>query len=392
MLDSITVCFSLPDVYLGVICLFPIATTLRDGTAVNKLLFLLLLGLQLCMFLSRPIRKRTLAALVLMAFNYGFMLLCTDFPLRNYNLLAYYPFFLMYTYFIWDNRKEVLSWLSGHGGYLLSVVLCWCLMVSVSALMPGCYQVREGGGRYFGSFCKDIFRLGPSAVFVQVLVILLMTLHGRRWAFFFMAVPMYCYLMGSSRTYLVIGLLLFVIGWYLLCGGGGRFWGTVIPLGCAVGLLMSVSALGGKIAYTLDENQYGDFWYRITSSRSYLWGQYWKAWLETPLVNKLLGNHLEFTQITANRWAHNDFIEITCSFGLLGLGHYLYAVRLQFRQGRKGAAIPRVLRLSAGLVWLFNALFNMHYVYFCAMLSYPFLLLALGEYYRDEEAAVHHQY
>lgn len=391
VLDSIDICLTLQDVYLGTLCLFPIFTTLRDGTIVNKLLFALLLFLQLCMFLSHPVKKKTLLALAVLAVNYGFMLCCTDFPLRNYNLLAYFPFFLIYTYFVCDNAGKILAWFSDHGGFLQGVVVFWCVMVSISALLPGSYQVREGGGRYFGSFCRDIFRLGPSAVFVQIMILLRMTLHGRKRDFGFMAVPMYCYLMGSSRTYLVIGFFLFVIGWYLVCSGKRLFWGTVLPLAAAIGLLMTVTALGGKIAYTLEEDQYGDFWYRITSSRSYLWSQYWKAWIKTPLRNKLLGNHLEFTQITADRWAHNDFIEITCSFGLLGLAHYLYAVGRMLR-GLRSRGIPGIVSCCAGMVWLFNALFNMHYVYFCAMLGYPLLLLALGAYFAHEESPLHNQY
>lgn len=371
---------TLTDCYLGTICLFPIVTTMGGG-GLNKVMFVLLLTLHICMLFSRPIKMRTLLALALLVGNFAFTLSRTDFPLRNYNLLAYFPFFLLYTYFMCDNRRRILRWFSEHPRYLWRVILLWCALVSVSALLPGCYQVREGGSRYFGSFCRDIFRLGPSAVFIQILIIMVIVLHGQKRAMLFMVVPMYCYLMGSSRTYLMIGFLLFVIGWYLVCGSKRLFWGTVVPLAVFILLLVTVSALGEKIAYTLDEGQYGDFWYRITSSRSYLWRKYWNAWVKTPLINKLLGNHLEFTQIVAGRWAHNDFIELLCSFGILGLGNYLCALQLLFRQNLIGAGIPLVVRAGAKLVWLFNAMFNMHYVYFCAMLGYPFLIFALRQHF-----------
>lgn len=374
---------TLQNAYFGLICLFPILTTMKGGW-MNKLLFALLLVLHLWIFFSRPIRKRTLWLLVLMAGNYLFMLCHTDFPLENYNLLAYFPFFLMYGCFLCDNPQRVLRWLSEHRRYVSFVIVSWCAMVCISALIPGCYQIREGGRRYFGSFCRDIFRLGPSAVFVQVLIIVSMVLYGKKRAIWYMAVPMYCYLMGSSRTYLAIGCLLFVIAWYLKCGGKRRFWATVIPLGAVLVLLVAVSALGDKIAYTLDDSQYGDFWFRITSSRSYLWGQYLRAWVDLPLKNKLLGNDLEFTLAVANRWAHNDFIELLCSFGILGLGLYLYAVRLLFRAAWKDIPVPLVVRSCAVLVWLLNAMFNMHYVYFCAMLSYPILLFVSGYHFEKE--------
>ena len=381
--------FTLTDAYLYLICLFPVMTTLTGGGIGNKVLFLLLLFLHLVLFFSRPVKRRTLTVLILLAGNYAFMLAFTDFPLRNYNLLAYYPFFLMYTCFSGDNGKMLLRWLSRHREFVLLVIVGWCGITGISMFLPGCYQIREGGKLYFGSFCKDIFRLGPSAVFVQILILLRMTLHEKKTSIVFMAVPMACYLMGSSRTYLVVGFFLLVIGWYLICGNRKLFWGTILPLSMAVLLLVCMSALGNKIAYTLDEGQYGDFWYRITSSRSYLWEQYLRAWWKTPLLNKLFGNHLEFTLAVAERWAHNDFLELLCSFGVLGVIQYCAVLRRLFATCWNGKSVPRLMRICTVMVWLFNALFNMHYVYFCAMLGYPLLVLALGEYYgRAKECAV----
>lgn len=372
--------FTLTDAYLYLICLFPLMTTMTGGGAANKVMFALLLMLQGILFVSRPVKRRTLIMLMLLCLNYLVMLSQTVFPLSNYNLLAYYPFFLLYTCFVCDNRQRIIRWFLLHGQFLIRVVVVWCAMVGISFFLPGCYQVKEGGKLYFGSFCKDIFRLGPSAVFIQILILLRITLHGKKRAFAFMLIPMACYLMGSSRTYLVVGFFLLVTGWYLVCGKGKWFWATVIPLTVLLIGLVMVSALGNKIAYTLDEGQYGDFWFRITSSRSYLWSRYLRAWWETPLLNKLLGNHLEFTLVTAQRWAHNDFLEILCSFGVLGLLQYGAAMGLLFCSGWDGCKVPGVLKLCTGMVWLFNAMFNMHYVYFCAMLGYPFLVFALREY------------
>lgn len=374
---------SLTDAYLGLICLFPVMTT-AGGGMVNRTAFVLLLAFHLWMVFSRPIKKRSLHRMVGMVLNYAFMLKNTDFPLNNYNLLAYFPFFLMYTCNVCDQRERILRWFSEHIWFLRSVIFFWCALVAVSALLPGCYQVREGGRLYFGSFCKDIFRLGPSAVFIQILILLVMILRGKKGILSCMAVPMYCYLMGSSRTYLVIGFLLFVIGWYLACSSKRVFWGTVIPLGVGMLLLVAVSALGDKIAYTLDEGQYGDFWYRITSSRSYLWGRYWEAWKQTSLLQKLLGNDLEFTQNVAGRWAHNDFLEILCSFGVLGLTNYLGTIGDLLRQNLQNVGIPFTVRACAELVWLFNAMFNMYYVYFCAMLGYPLLVIGLRQHFRKD--------
>lgn len=372
---------TLLDLYLGVICLFPIATMLKDGGVLNKLLFALLLVLHICIFFSGPIKKRTLLCLILLIFNYIFMLCSTKFPLGNYNLLAYFPFFLLYTYFMCDNRERVIRWFSRNRRFVSAIMMVWSVLAGISVFVPGCYQVREGGRLYFGSFCKDIFRLGPSAVFIQILTILSLALHGKKRGIGYMILPMYCYLMGSSRTYLVIGFLLLVIAWYMVCSKKAVFWGTILPLSLLMLLLVTISAMGDKIAYTLDDTQYGDFWFRITSSRSRLWTQYLKAWMDVPIQNKLFGNDLEFTYDVAQRWAHNDFIELLCSFGILGLLQYLYAVRLLYKRSYGGVRMPFFVRMCVWLVWLFNAFFNMHYVYFCTMLSYPFLLFAMNRYF-----------
>ena len=372
---------TLTDVYLYLICLFPLMTTLTGGGAVNKGMFVLLLTVHGVLFFSRPIKRRTLLALAVLGINYAVMLCSTRFPLENYNLLAYYPFFILYTLFVCDNQRRLIWWFSLNGRFVSGVIAFWCALVALSMLMPGCYQVKEGGKLYFGSFCRDIFRLGPSAVFIQILILMRMLLHGCKGVFFWMAVPMASYLMGSSRTYLVVGFFLLVTGWYLACPSKGVFWGTLLPLSAGMLLLVAVSALGNKIAFTLDEGQYGDFWFRITSSRSYLWQQYLQAWKETPPVHKLLGNHLEFTLQVAQRWAHNDFLELLCSFGILGVAEYCAVMGYLFRSGWTGVRIPGILRLCVFGVWLFNAMFNMHYVYFCAMLGYPFLLFALRAYF-----------
>ena len=282
-----------------------------------------------------------------------------------------------------DNRDTVLDWFVAHKGYVYIIVLLWSILVGTSIFVPGCYYLKEGGNRYFGSFCQSIFRLGPSAVFIQVLVIMMQMLHGKKRMLAFHLIPMYCYLMGSSRTYLLIGLCLFVISWYLFCKKKITFWCTLFPMLIIVLLLVTISAMGDKIAHTLDETQYGDFWFRITSSRSLLWEQDLTEYSKMPLLNKLVGCGLEFTTEVSGKWGHNDFIEVICSFGILGLLLYIYSTRHLFRNSYGRTRIPVVIKICAFMIWFFNAFFNMHYVYFCAMLCYPLLLFVIGRYFQS---------
>lgn len=391
MLTTKSLRVTLLDLYLGVICVFPIATTLIESGAVNKIMFGVLLVLHICMLMSRPVRRQTIVMCSILVVNYVFTLCYTVFPMENINLFIYFPFYILYTYFMCDNSDIIINWFSKHRGYVKLIVFVWSVLVGISIFVPSCYTTVENESVYFGSFCGSIFRLGPSAVFIQVLAIVMQVMHGKKSALLVHLVPMYCYLMGSSRTYLVVGSCLLVIAWYFACKKKIMFWGTVVPLMLGVLGLVTVSAMGDKIAYTLDENQYGDFWFRVTSSRSVLWEQDLTGFAESPLLNKLLGNGLGFTTEVSGLWAHNDFIEVICSFGIIGLVHYLYSTGHLFKRGYRRVKISFVVRVCAFMAWFFNAFFNMHYVYFCAMLCYPVLLFAIRIYFEKNPVKRKHK-
>lgn len=139
-----------------------------------------------------------------------------------------------------------------------------------------------------------------------------------------MIVPMYTVLMGSSRTYLVIGGCLFLIAWYWYGIKKTTFIATYVPIALLGAYFVTHSSMWDKILYTLDDSRYGDFWFRITSSRSVLWTEDLKAWKAGNLIQKVCGGGIEKTVYASGLWAHNDFIEILCSFGVGGLIQYLY--------------------------------------------------------------------
>lgn len=387
--------FRVIDLYLGLICVYPLTTMLIDGTIINKLMFATLFALHVYSFFAGRIKRRTVILLLWLVLQYLFVLYHTDFPVSNTNLLFYFPYFLMYTYFMCDNMDMVTKWLSERGKYLHGIVILWSVLVGVSIFIPGCYYIKEGGALYFGSWTSNIFRLGPSVMFFQILVIVLQVMHGLKFATAYMVIPMYCVLMGSSRTYLVVGALLFVISWYITCKKKLHFWCSVIPLGILFLVLIMNSSMGEKILYTLDEKNYGDFWFRVTSSRSALWEEDLTAWSQLPILNKLLGCDIDLTYEVSGKWGHNDFVEIICSFGVLGIVQYIGSMSRLLRKSFAGIEVPLIVSASIVMTWLFNAFFNMHYVYFCAMLSFPFAIMAISYKFRreyNEKSTIYHQY
>ena len=368
-----------------VICIFPIFTVFAEGAVGNKVLFGLAAVLQIGLLFTRPLQRNTVLIWVLLVVQYVFALVKTQFPMQNSNLLFYYLFSIIYAHYMCDNIKEVLDWLRRKRQFISFIVNLWTIIVGISMFIPSCYRQQLDGGYYFGSFCDTIFRLGPSAMFIQVLVLALQLIHKNKKAIWYMIIPMYCYLAGSSRTYLIIGACLLVISWYFTCKNTRTFWKTVIPLGALVLALVGASAIGEKIMYTLDDTNYGDIWFRITSSRNVIWAKCLASWSSDGLITQLLGGGIEFTYYASGHWAHNDFVEILCSFGLIGLISYLWSIRKMFVVGVQKRTCPRVISVCMVMVWLFNAFFNMHYTYFCAILCYPLLVFMIGDHFANQK-------
>lgn len=144
------------------------------------------------------------------------------------------------------------------------------------------------------------------------------------------------------------------------------------------------SSIAQKIAYTKSDAQYGDFWYRITSSRSFLWATIIEHFNRLPLWNKIIGGGYNFSRDFLGHYAHNDFIEILATHGYSGVLLYLYSIIQLFKNYFENH--PRkILVVSAITIWLFNAMFNMFYYYICAALSFPFLLFAIDWYSNEKE-------
>lgn len=371
------------DIFYKTILLFPIFTVLIDNGIINKFLFAIIFMAYLYQVFRLGLKRRTVTAILFVIIVMIWSLIQTQFNYLNFNLIFYFPFLILFTYYVIDNKDTVIEWLVFHKSFVNFVLIIWTLIVGVSIFIPSCYNVKEAGELYFGSFAGTIFRLGPAAFFIQALALVGMAIYGNKKYLLYMLVPMYCFLMGSSRTYFVIGTCLFIIAWYWFGVSKKVFYLTVIPLGLLSIFFLINSSLGVKILYTLDPNQYGDFWFRVTSSRSMFWAKDIQAWSIQPFMNRLFGCGLDFTNRVTGLWAHNDFIEVLCSLGILGLIVYCGCIYMLIKYCvPRGSGIPLTIRLMIVLAWLFNACFNMHYTYFCCTLGYPFAVIAVSFYYK----------
>ena len=374
---------SLLDCFIFVSGLFPVITSIVNGAFLNKILFAVLVAIYILLVFKYGISKRTAIILLLLVMNYFIALLATQMDkLGNTNMFFYYPFMIAYSCFIIDNRRNFIRSLSNNKKFILFIIRLWSVLVGISIFLPSSYYIKEGGAYYFGSFVGEIFRLGPGAIYIMSLVLISMSIYKRKKDFIYMLIPMYCFFMGSSRTYLISGICLFVIGWFWFVGNKKRFYLTIIPIGVVALIILWNSSIGDKIRFTLDDSQYGDFWFRLTSSRSELWIRDLTGWASQEWPNKLFGCGIFYTEQLTGLWAHNDFIEILCSFGLIGVFEYCIVQYILIKSFIKSTnRVPKLLTLCVVMCWLFNAFFNMYYTYFCSLLSYPYVLIAASCFY-----------
>lgn len=376
------------DLLLYISGLLPVFTALIDGTIINKVLFFFLLCVCLFIILHNGVSKSTCLLFLILIANYIIMLFVTaEISMSDINMFFYYPFMVLYSLLIIDHKNKFIDCISRNKKYVLLIIRIWSIIVGISIFMPVGYYIKEGGSYYFGSFAGSIFRLGPSALFIMSFVLISMSLYKRKRDFVYTLIPMYCFFMGSSRTYLVSGLCLFVVAWYWFVNNKRKFWLTIIPICLLLCVIMWNSSMGDKIRFTLDDSQYGDFWFRVTSSRSEFWMIDLIGWTSQDIVYKIFGCGLFFTQELTGLWAHNDFIELLCSFGVIGVLEYCVIQFLLIKTFlKRGRRIPVILSICVVLCWLFNAFFNMYYTYFCSLLSYPYVLISVFIYYQSNQS------
>ena len=322
----------------------------------------------------------------------------TSFPLYSVNDIFYFYFWILYCLFIVNNIDFINEFIEKEQKYIVLIMKLWTLSVGISLLLPSSYINEPNmGGRYFTSFTTTSFRLGPTAVFIMILAITAMVFFKNRNYLYYCILPLFCFFMGSSRTYLGIGVLLFMIAWYIYCPRKSTFYLTIVPIIIMGVSFLSVSAMQNKIESTqYTASSYQDFWGTITSSRSVFWEADIKAYLEQNFVSKLLGNGFNFVydinkeSVGVLIWAHNDFIQLLTTFGIVGLAIYIWSVYVLFKTFiKRSINVPNNIKYMVFGTWLINAFFNMVYTYFCSAISLPILFIAINYAYKNRLQYIH---
>lgn len=376
----------LEDIYIKLILLFPLTTLVQSYfDSINRLLFAALVLVQAVLMLIQGRKALSWVLLGVLAVLEVLALFNTGWPLYNLNDMFYLPFMLLYFEYFVTNTRRFASSLQRNLGFIKAVIFIWSGAVLVSVFMPNSYYGKWGSGEYFMSFTDSSFRLAPTALFVLTLVLYVMVAQKKSYIIFSI-LPMFCFIAGGARTYFGIGAMLFVIVWYKLFDRKKLFWASLIPISIVGIVVISGSSIMDKFLAVLDmDSGFSEFLNRFTNSRSVFWKADLIAFFRLPAVEQLVGKGFNFvydvnlSAVKTKIWAHNDFLQALTTYGWAGLAIYMVSMirvlKVASSQGVKKEWPVRVLLIG---IWLLNAFFNMFYTYFCSVLSFPVLIIALS--------------
>ena len=372
--------FTRSEILIKLILLFPITTLFQYHIGIlNKALFFLVLA---AMVLVSTLQRKAFA------YNAGFFLLWAfsvviaplDAIKANFNMTFYYLFLVLFFVYVLTDPEQFWALMKKNRRYIYYVVLFYTAVVTLSIFLPSSYTQMVGWGEeaYFTSISGSPNRVGPASVFVVVLITFLIQ-TGSHKALALLTLPqLYVFLMGGSRTYFVVGLCTALVLFYVMIPRKKWFFLSLIPLGLVAVVVILNSSMMDKFASTFQQGvDRAEFWRRLTNSRSVFWVDQLKLFFTTPWYLQLFGNGINFTTYHFDLWAHNDFIEIVCSYGYVGLANYLVLMIYTIAKLSKTKKRHFFIKCVCIFIWFFNAFFNFFYCYFCAMLCYPILLLIL---------------
>ena len=387
------------DLYLKLLLLFPVFTLFQGIPAlnwINRVLFVVTFVLQIYLqFNSLKIKVQWLPFIGLLLLVHFYALTNTKFPMYNTNTLFYFFFWFMVVLYFVDIKDRIGEIIRKNIRYIINIVRVWTVIVAVTAFIPACYKKVKlwGGGTYFVSITGNTFRIAQAALMILTLVLVYFYLIKNRQVIIYTIMPMYCFLMCGSRTYLGVGVLVFIIFWYIYTSNKIVFFISLIPLLFIVGFLISKTAAGDKIAATTyTKDSYFDYWGTISNGRSIFWEVDLKYFFRESFLNQLLGCGFNFdyevTQqyYTSAHWAHNDLIGALLNFGYVGLVLYVFSIVLLFKTFFTNSSIPIVIRILIVFVWFINAMFNMFYTYTCSVISFLIMLSCISYYYHGRES------
>ena len=255
-------------IVLNLIILLPITTLFQAKVPIiNKtIFFILIILLSYSLFVS-TYKKTTIAFVFGFSIVYMLSFFFTDGVADNPNEYFYMLFFILYANYIVIKGRNIISVINGNRQHIYRVILIWNVCVLVSMFFKSSY--RDG---YFFSFTGNVFRSATSALFVLSLLIFIVEYNKK--TILLSILPLYCIFAGGSRTYLFVGIIVFIMIYYMIVPSEKFFLVSLIPMGIILLIIICNSSIMNKINESLivsSTDYYKDPLVKFSSGRSIFW-------------------------------------------------------------------------------------------------------------------------
>ena len=365
-------------IFLIVILLFPL-TTLFTSFSIISTVNKFLVGLLIISIGVLFITKIKIKSLFIYIFT--ILLVFIDFyftklPIYNINETLYLLMWVLVLTCFTDNYFEINYSMKEMKWIFLLIILIWEFFVFFSFFLDTSYV-----GNSFSSFTGGKQHRFASSALLICAFILAIRRYYKNLFLFLLIIPIFSIIITGARTYLIIAILLITLIYYKKCKNLQMFYISIVPilLLCCI-IIYNTNSMQERIEQFMNLKDYSnDFWYALTSGRSSFWIIDLEYIFKSKPINIFLGNGFNFIRYVninfygQNIWAHNDFIQLLGTNGIVGLFIYLYVYfRLTSYFYKKNKRFEFFLLHTINFS---NAMLNMLYTYFTSMLSIPFLII-----------------
>ena len=371
-------------------------TTLLQGIPVFSNINRIFLGaLVVFLFLMcmKKMRKRDLMLVFLGFLVWINSIINVNTALLNINDLIYFWMWIFFFVYLANNFESFIRYLNLETKFVKWIIVIWSLLVIVSLRYSDAYYYEWGEGTYFKSFADNTFRFATTCLFIAILVGIYVNASGIKRNLVWLIIPLIGVAASGSRIYLGLVLLIMIPVFYKNVNKK-IFFLSLIPMLAAIIYIIINSNMMDKFQYVEHVGTINNRGWlsTFTSGRTDFWSYDLEAFLDSGLLHMLLGNSVTFSYEISSAYynsaiqAHNDFLNILLSYGIIGLYVYL-CVFFRFCKSvlNKYLRIERKYIVIFALAYFINAFMNGVFAYLGATLSLPLILIMFSNEMRNTD-------
>lgn len=369
--------FTIENALICLTGIFPLTVFVQMyNNSLNRFVFIALVIALVFVFFSEALRegsKITAASVFLVLASIAISLYAyylTRTGLINFNDAFYLPFWTLFLCYFAKRHEYVEKYIETHGKVFAS-------FVALSTTILLLFMVTNHSYAYFGRH-----RLASGAFLLIVESLLLFQQTADKKYLLPLLICSYVIFNSTSRTYLIMLLVLLIVFYYRWLNNKLYFYISIIPLLFLFVCLVASSDMANYFEY----KQVGNFdtLGSVTSGRTVFWEADLRLFQSGSTVEKLFGHgfnavYYANASVIALIYAHNDFLNVILSTGIVGLTIYFRAFIYFMKTIVKYAHTGISLLIVISFLFIFNAFFNGQYNYPAATISMLYLYMYLKE-------------